>query len=78
VKDVLIRDLDEDVLERLKRRAERHGRSLQAELKRIVEGSARVDEEDFWASIDELRESLDAAGGSFEDSARLVREDRER
>lgn len=78
MKDVLIRDLDEDVLKRLKRRAERHGRSLQAELKRIVEGSARVDEEDFWTSIDELRESLAASGESFEDSVRLMREDRER
>lgn len=39
--DVLVRNLDEAVVEQLKARAQEHGRSLQAELKRIIEEAAR-------------------------------------
>lgn len=39
--NILIRDLDEQVVERLKQRAKRHHRSLQAELKRLVESAAQ-------------------------------------
>ncbi len=34
---ILIRDLDEDTVRKLKRRAERAGRSLEAEVKKILE-----------------------------------------
>ncbi len=37
---VLIRDLDEAVVEKLKKQAESNGRSLQAELKAILEAKA--------------------------------------
>ena len=40
---VLIRDLSERTVERLKARAERNGRSLQAELRIIVERAAAAD-----------------------------------
>jgi plasmid stability protein len=38
---VLIRDLDDSVVEKLKRQAADHGRSLQAELKAILEEQAQ-------------------------------------
>ena len=38
---VLIRDLDTATIEKLKARAAEHGRSLQAELKTILEAQAR-------------------------------------
>jgi plasmid stability protein len=38
---VLVRDLDRAVVEKLKARAADHGRSLQAELKAILEAQAR-------------------------------------
>ena len=41
--EVLIRDLDPEVLDRLKKRASRQGRSLQAELKTILEAASRSD-----------------------------------
>lgn len=39
---VLVRGLDESVVEKLKERAAQNGRSLQAELKAILEGHARL------------------------------------
>ena len=39
--EVLIRNLDEEVVEQLKARAHGNGRSLQGELKRILEQAAR-------------------------------------
>jgi plasmid stability protein len=39
---VLVRDLDGSVVERLKKRAAQNGRSLQAELKAILEAQARI------------------------------------
>jgi len=38
--DVLVRNLDRRVVERLKRRARRNGRSLQGEVRSILTGSA--------------------------------------
>ncbi len=40
---VLVRDLDKAVIDRLKARAELHGRSLQVELKGILEQAASAD-----------------------------------
>ena len=76
--DVLIRDLDDDVVDRLKVRAERNGRSLQAELKRLVEINARVSEEGFWKRVDDLAEAINEPGKTFTDSVELLREDRQR
>jgi len=38
---LIVRKLDEDVKERLKSRAKRHGRSLEAEARDILEAAAR-------------------------------------
>ena len=39
----VIRQLEEDVKARLKRRAERHGRSMEAELREILRHAARAE-----------------------------------
>jgi plasmid stability protein len=74
---VLVRDLDPAVVERLKARAQQHGRSLQKELKAILEEAAAGPS---WtearADIERVRQRF--AGRSFSDSTELVREDRER
>jgi plasmid stability protein len=74
--DVLIRDLDEKILKRLKRRAARNGRSLQAELKAIVERGAMVDVIDARALAARIREELSDREQS--DSAESIAEDRRR
>jgi plasmid stability protein len=73
---VLVRDLEETTLERLKERARRNGRSLQSELKLILEQAAQGRMADARAAADQVRERLARYAAS--DSADLIREDRER
>lgn len=74
---VLVRQLDDKVVERLKRRAKEHGRSLQSEVKTILEEAA-PDYEAAWKRIERFRASLKRSGRRFGDSAALIREDRDR
>jgi plasmid stability protein len=74
---VLVRDLDETTVERLKERARRHGRSLQREAKAILEEAAHAPTmEEARAAAERVRQRF--AGRTFSDSAELIREDRER
>ena len=73
---ILVRNLDDGVVERLKIRAHRDGRSLQSEVKMILEQAAKAD----MAGARELAEAIRKKMGnrSFDDSAKLIREDRDR
>lgn len=77
---VLIRDLDPAVIEALKRRAKEHNRSLQGELKTILEEAARESQRKgidlFLEQVQEIRKRT--AGKHHTDAAQLVREDRSR
>lgn len=73
---VLVRDLDQPILERLKARARRHGRSLQAELKEILETAAEADLLDARLVADRIRRSL--RGRRTTDSGESQAEDRRR
>ena len=73
---VLVRDIDEQVVERLKARAERSGRSLQVELKMILDQAARLDMVDARRLAERIRKKL--SGRIHGDSVELIREDRER
>ncbi len=72
---VLVRDLDPELVERLKRRASTRGRSLQAELKFILEQAARS-AGDVATLAARIRRKL--SGRDHSDSAELVARDRER
>lgn len=74
---VLVRQLDERVVERLKKRAKEHGRSLQSEVKTILEEAA-PDYEAAWKRIERFRKLLKRSGRKFGDSADLIRKDRDR
>jgi plasmid stability protein len=73
--NVLIRDIDPAALERLKARAKSRGRSLQAEMKEILETAAGFDMERFRRIAAESR--AETAGRIQTDSADLIREGRE-
>jgi plasmid stability protein len=74
---VLIRGIEDGVIERLRKRAEGHNRSLEAELRDILEQASRqVDVATARARADAMRRKL--AGRPHSDSAELIREDRER
>jgi len=73
---ILVRHLDERVVQTLKERARKKGLSLQAEAKSILEQSAQLNMEEALALVDRIRGSLGKR--RFSDSAALIREDRER
>lgn len=73
--DILLRNLPLESVERLKRDAQRHHRSLQAELRGIVEAELeRRSEDEFWHLAAELRASI---GPQRTDSTELIRADRD-
>jgi len=74
---VLVRQLNEKVVDRLKQWAREHGRSLQSEVKTILE-DAVPDYERAWKRIEGLRKRLGRSGRKFSDSAGLIHEDRDR
>ncbi len=74
---VLVRQLDDNVVVRLKKRAKAHGRSLQSEVKTILE-EAVPDYEAAWKRIERFRKRLGKSGRRFSDSADLIRENRDR
>lgn len=76
--DVLVRNLSEEVVEKLKARAHKNGRSLQRELKMLVEQSVVTDAVDALALARKVRRRLARKGARQSDSAKLVREDRDR
>jgi antitoxin FitA len=73
---MLVRDLPPEVVERLKERARSNGRSLQKEVRAILEGAART------YTMAEAREVSASwherlAGIEHSDSAELIREARD-
>jgi plasmid stability protein len=75
--EILVRNLDRQLIERLKERADRNGRSLQAEVKTILERSIET------PSVAEFRKMAlkvqrKLARRRHSDSAALIREDRAR
>ena len=73
---ILVRDLDKDVVERLKKRAKKEGRSLQSEVKSILEQAAALDMQAARQLVDAIRKKLSKR--KMKDSTVLVREDRDR
>lgn len=73
-----MRKLDEKTAAQLKRRATENGRSLQAELKLLLEQSVRPDGMDTWQEVKQFREEMKKSRRTFSDSALLIREDRKR
>jgi plasmid stability protein len=77
--DVLIRDVPEQVLAALERRAAANGRSLQQELLWLLASTAKeYDREATIGAADAIRERLSLTGREFSDSPELIREDRVR
>ncbi len=71
---ILIRNLDDATIERLKLRAAQSGRSLQAEVKMILDQAAYVDSQTARLAVARIREKLKARTAS--DSTDLLREER--
>ncbi|MFA5802917.1 MAG: hypothetical protein WC911_10675 [Thermoleophilia bacterium] len=76
--DVLIRNIPEEALQRLKRKAVRRNRSLQQELHGIITRAAYNDVDALVDRVRERRVRYKAAAGKVEDSAGMIRRDRSR
>jgi plasmid stability protein len=73
---ILVRDLDDDVVVRLKDRARRHGRSLQGEAKLVLTQAAGLGFQDARRLARQWQSRL--AGRELPDSTVLIREARKR
>ena len=73
---VLIRNMDSDVIEKLRRRASDNRRSLEAELRVILERAAGEPTADPLQLVKRVQEMFE--GRRLRDSVELIREDRER
>ena len=73
---VVIRNIDEDAMRRLKSRAARKGISLERELRTILTEAARADRTGFGERASAFRRKL--ADHRHSDSTRLIRKDRDR
>lgn len=73
---ISVRNLPDDVVEGLKLRARVHGRSLEAQVRAILEENSRLTPEEFWRIADESRART--KGRWLSDSTQMIREDRDR
>ncbi len=73
---VIVRNLDDQVVATLKRKAELHGCSLEQELRDILSKAARLTKEERVALSKRFR-AMTPPGVPQTDSAELIREDRD-
>ena len=76
--NVLIRNIDNDTLDRLKAKAESNNRSLQGELLEILKESTHPKVEDAKNMVRDLLVEYRTEGRTFSDSVDDIREDRYR
>jgi plasmid stability protein len=76
--DVRIRGLEENVVHLLKAQAKRKGRSLQADLKELLEVSAYARRRQLVDDLKHYHEEFRAKYGEMPDSTPLIREERDR
>ena len=72
---LLVRDVPQDVVEALKRRAAGHGRSAEAEHRLILEEALCAGRAGFWQRAAKLR--AETRGRKLTDSTDLIRQDRD-
>jgi plasmid stability protein len=72
-----IRNLDDAVIDRLKTRASRHGRSMEEEVRSIVSEAVKPSRAEWLARLDKIKANLTKQGRTFSDSSVLIREDRD-
>ena len=73
---LLIRNLEDETVELLKNQAKLHNRSLQGEVKQILEENVKMSMKDARIKAKKTRASFGKK--IFSDSANLIREDRNR
>jgi plasmid stability protein len=75
---VLIRDIPEKIVNRLKRIARKNNRSLQQELRAVLENTVSQSSPDVFQRVAEIKGKLRKKGVRFTDSVKILRMDRAR
>jgi plasmid stability protein len=73
---LIVRNVDDELVRRLKLRAARHGHSAEAEHRAILEQALGKDREEFWAKAAEMRART--RGRKHTPAEVLLREERDR
>lgn len=76
--ELVLTNVDDLVLDRLRGQAVTHGRTPVEEAKEILSGALAARGKDPWAEVDAIYRRLSQSGRAFSDSADLLRQDRER
>ena len=72
--DLLVRDLDAEVYERLRKAADAQGKSLAQTARELLSEKLRPPKEEVWAAADRMRKKIGKVSG---DSTADIREDRD-
>lgn len=72
---ILVRNIDSEVIARLKKIADSKGKSVEQTLRDLITDFSLSDREAFWAEADRIRETTKGASGP--DIIALIREDRD-
>ncbi|HSR13561.1 MAG TPA: hypothetical protein VLS90_19090 [Thermodesulfobacteriota bacterium] len=75
---LLIRNISDETVERLKGIARRNQRSLQQELKVLLDSAVNQPSEDIFLAVGKIRRRLRRRKVRFTDSAAILRKDRSR
>jgi plasmid stability protein len=76
--NVLIRNIPEDVLDKFSRMAKSHNRTLQQELRNVLENIASQSSQEVFQKASRLKKKLQRKAIRFTDSVKLLREYRTR
>jgi plasmid stability protein len=76
--NILVRNIPDAVIDRFKNMAKNHKRSLQQELRLVLEKTAEQSPTDIFLKALELKKKLRKKGVRFTDSSKLLRKDRAR
>lgn len=72
--DLLVRDIDPEVFERMRKVAEAQGKSLAQAAREALAETFVLSQRDAWAEIDRFRESIGPVRGDSTDIIRRMRE----
>jgi len=72
--DILVRNVDKAIADRLKAKAKAEGKSVGDIAREALTAAAKPGKEEIWAAADRLRANIGKVSG---DSTQLIREDRD-
>ena len=76
--DMLVRNVDDDAVARLKKKAEAAGKSMNELAREVLHAASKPSKEEAWAAADSIRAKIRARiGRDLPDSTAGIREDRD-